>query len=40
MTDPARAVSAHYLVRRDGVLMQLIDERALAWCLVALKGKN
>jgi len=31
LTDPARQVSAHYLVARDGTLFQLIDERARAW---------
>ncbi len=31
LTDPARKVSAHYLVGRDGVLYQLVDERARAW---------
>jgi N-acetylmuramoyl-L-alanine amidase len=31
LTDPARAVSAHYLVARDGRIFQLVDERARAW---------
>lgn len=31
LTDPAREVSAHYLVRRDGLIYQLVDERARAW---------
>ncbi len=31
LTDPARSVSAHYLVARDGTLYQLVDERARAW---------
>lgn len=29
--DPIRAVSAHYLIGRDGTLYQLVDERARAW---------
>ena len=31
LTDPLRAVSAHYLVARDGTIYQLVDERARAW---------
>jgi len=31
LTDPAREVSAHYLVGRDGIIYQLVDERARAW---------
>ncbi len=31
LTDPARAVSSHYLVSRDGTLYQLVDERHRAW---------
>jgi N-acetylmuramoyl-L-alanine amidase len=31
LTDPVRAVSAHYLIARDGTLYQLVDERARAW---------
>ena len=31
LTDPARKVSAHYLVGRDGSLTQLVDERDRAW---------
>jgi N-acetylmuramoyl-L-alanine amidase len=31
LTDPARAVSAHYLVGRDGTIWQLVDERQRAW---------
>lgn len=31
LTDPARKVSAHYLVDRDGAIHQLVDERARAW---------
>lgn len=31
LTDPARRVSAHYLIARDGTLMQLVDEAARAW---------
>ena len=29
--DPARSVSAHYLIGRDGAIIQLVDERARAW---------
>jgi N-acetylmuramoyl-L-alanine amidase len=29
--NPLRAVSAHYLVGRDGAIFQLVDERARAW---------
>jgi len=28
---PARGVSAHYLIGRDGTIIQLVDERARAW---------
>lgn len=31
LTDPVRKVSAHYLVARDGVIYQLVDEGARAW---------
>lgn len=31
LTDPARKVSAHYLIARDGAVMQLVDESARAW---------
>ncbi len=31
LTDPARKVSAHYLIGRDGALMQLVDEASRAW---------
>jgi len=31
LTDPVREVSAHYLIARDGRIMQLVDERARAW---------
>ena len=31
LTDPAREVSAHYLISRDGTLYQLVDERHRAW---------
>src|ERR1700750_136707 len=31
LTDPARKVSAHYLIGRDGRLFQLVDEGARAW---------
>lgn len=31
LTDPSRAVSAHYLIGRDGDIHQLVDERARAW---------
>jgi N-acetylmuramoyl-L-alanine amidase len=31
LTDPARNVSAHYLIGRDGTIIQLVDERARAW---------
>lgn len=31
LTDPQRNVSAHYLIGRDGVLFQLVDERQRAW---------
>lgn len=31
LTDPLRAVSAHYLISRGGAITQLVDERARAW---------
>ena len=31
LTDPTRAVSAHYLIARDGRIHQLVDERMRAW---------
>jgi N-acetylmuramoyl-L-alanine amidase len=31
LTDPRRKVSAHYLIGRDGALIQLVDESARAW---------
>ena len=31
LTDPAREVSAHYLIGRDGTLYQLVDEQRRAW---------
>lgn len=31
MQDPARAVSAHYLVDTDGAVTQLVDEQMRAW---------
>lgn len=31
LTDPLREVSAHYLIGRDGVIHQLVDERFRAW---------
>lgn len=31
LTDPLKKVSAHYLVGRDGSIVQLVDERARAW---------
>lgn len=31
LTDRLREVSAHYLVRRDGVVHRLVDERMRAW---------
>ncbi len=31
LTDPARQVSAHYLIGRDGTLYQLVDENRRAW---------
>ncbi len=31
LTDPQRKVSAHYLIGRDGRLIQLVDEAARAW---------
>lgn len=31
LTDPQRKVSAHYLIGRDGAVVQLVDEGARAW---------
>jgi N-acetylmuramoyl-L-alanine amidase len=31
LADPMRSVSAHYLIGRDGTIIQLVDERARAW---------
>lgn len=31
LTDPQRKVSAHYLISRDGTVLQLIDESNRAW---------
>jgi N-acetylmuramoyl-L-alanine amidase len=31
LTDPARGVSSHYLIGRDGALYQLVDESRRAW---------
>jgi N-acetylmuramoyl-L-alanine amidase len=31
LTNPAREVSAHYVVERDGTVYQLVDERLRAW---------
>jgi N-acetylmuramoyl-L-alanine amidase len=31
LSNPARSVSAHYLIGRDGGIIQLVDERARAW---------
>jgi N-acetylmuramoyl-L-alanine amidase len=31
LSDPVKKVSAHYLIGRDGVLYQLVDERKRAW---------
>ncbi|HEX2828419.1 MAG TPA: N-acetylmuramoyl-L-alanine amidase [Burkholderiales bacterium] len=31
LTDPAMGVSSHYLISRDGRIMQLVDERSRAW---------
>ncbi len=31
LTDPKRRVSAHYLIGRDGAVIQLVDENARAW---------
>ena len=31
LANPVRSVSAHYLIGRDGVVVQLVDERARAW---------
>jgi N-acetylmuramoyl-L-alanine amidase len=37
LTDPLRRVSAHYLIGRDGGIIQLVDERARAWHAGAAK---
>ena len=31
LTNPERRVSAHYLIGRDGAVLQLVDEAARAW---------
>lgn len=31
LANPLRSVSAHYLIGRDGRIIQLVDERARAW---------
>jgi N-acetylmuramoyl-L-alanine amidase len=31
LSNPLRPVSAHYLIARDGAIIQLVDERARAW---------
>lgn len=31
LTDPNRAVSAHYLIGRDGLIYRLVDENRRAW---------
>ena len=31
LANPARSVSAHYLIGRDGTIIQMVDERARAW---------
>ena len=31
LKNPVRAVSTHYLIARDGKIIQLVDERARAW---------
>ncbi len=31
LTNPLREASAHYLIGRDGRILQLVDERARAW---------
>jgi N-acetylmuramoyl-L-alanine amidase len=31
LTNPAREVSAHYVIERDGTVYQLVDERQRAW---------
>ena len=31
LTDPVRRVSAHYLIARDGRIIQLVEETARAW---------
>ena len=31
LTSPQAKVSAHYLILRDGTILQLVDERARAW---------
>jgi N-acetylmuramoyl-L-alanine amidase len=40
LTDPLRAVSAHYLIGRDGTIFQLVDERQRAWHAGASKWGN
>jgi N-acetylmuramoyl-L-alanine amidase len=40
LTDPLRAVSAHYLIARDGAIFQLVDERKRAWHAGASKWGN
>jgi N-acetylmuramoyl-L-alanine amidase len=37
LANPARSVSAHYLIGRDGAIIQLVDERARAWHVGASK---
>ena len=37
LANPARSVSAHYLIGRDGTIIQLVDERARAWHVGASK---
>ena len=31
LTDPARKVSSHYLIARDGRILQLVDDMSRAW---------
>ena len=31
LTNPVTEVSAHYLIQRDGTILQLVDERMRAW---------
>ena len=31
LTNPRREVSSHYLIGRDGTILQLVDERSRAW---------